>query len=57
MSELKAELAAAHINAKGSKTKIVEVATAAGIELKKTYLPGWMGQPKGMLQIFFSVAS
>lgn len=56
ISELKAELASKNIHAKGVKKKIVELATAAGIDLKKSFekiLPGWVDEPKGMLQVQF----
>ena len=44
------------LNSKGKKNRLVNMAKAAGISLEKTYLkvlPGWVGEPKGLLQVLF----
>ena len=56
LNELRTELLVKGIDAKGNKKRIVELARAAIIDLKKTYKkirPDWVGEPKGMLQILF----
>ena len=56
MNQLKKELAAKGLECKGKKKRIHALAKAANIPFKETIvevLPGWVSQPKGMLQTAF----
>ena len=56
ISELKAELAAKNLECKGKRKRIAQLAMAAKIDLEETIEkvePGWVDQPKGMLQVAF----
>ena len=56
ISELKAELAAKILECKGKRKRIAQLAMAAKIDLEETIEkvePGWVDQPKGMLQVAF----
>ena len=56
VSQLKGELAEKGFANKGKKNAIVQLCKAAGIPLvtrEKKIIPGWVGQPKGMLQVAF----
>ena len=56
IAKLREELTKLGVQAKGKKDRVVELAKAAKIDLKKSYeevIPGWVGKAKGMLQVSF----
>ena len=56
VSELQEELEAMGIKSKGKRERLVELANAASISLHRTegkVIAGWLGKPKGLLQVLF----